>query len=140
MLLYTQCSDNGVCVDSACSCYPSFEGASCGEIRGEEIAANATHAILHTLFTLNGELFDEDEEEEVFMRRTLQTAAAAALEMTASAVQIRLWEKTVKTQMLRGLQGSERLPRKGIFPFVSAEKQRGSLYVHVGEEMRIQHR
>ena len=140
LLLYTQCSDNGVCVDSACSCYPSFEGASCGEIRGEEIAANATHAILHTLFTLNGELFDEDEEEEVFMRRTLQTAAAAALEMTASAVQIRLWEKTVKTQMLRGLQGSERLPRKGIFPFVSAEKQRGSLYVHVGEEMRIQHR
>lgn len=140
LLLYTQCSDNGVCVDSACSCYPSFEGASCGEIRGEEIAANATHAILHTLFTLNGELFDEDEEEEVFMRRTLQTAAAAALEMTASAVQIRLWEKTVKIQMLRGLQGSERLPRKGIFPFVSAEKQRGSLYVHVGEEMRIQHR
>lgn len=139
LLLYTQCSDNGVCIDSTCSCYPSFEGASCGEIQGEKVAANSTHNILHTLFTLNGELFD-DEEEEVFVRRSLQTAAAAALEMTASAVQIRLWEKTMEPQMLRGLQMSERLPRKGIFPFVPAEKQRGSLYVHVGEETRIQSR
>ena len=140
LLLYTQCSDNGACVDSTCTCYPSFEGASCGVIQSEEVAANTTHNVLHTLFTLNGELFSGDEEEEVFVRRMLQTAAAAALEMTAPAVQIRLWEKTVETQMLRGLQGSERLPRKGIFPFVPAEKQRGSLYVHVGEWERTQRR
>lgn len=150
LLLFTQCSDHGICVDSQCTCYSPYSGDSCSLIQGDEAVVNATHYTLHTRFTVTGDLPDTEEEQDVFLQTTLQVTTAEALELTPSSVQIRLWEKTSvssQSKILRGIQVSNtrfqqqelplyhrRLHRRGILPYLdmqSQETSQGGLYIHV---------
>ena len=75
LLLYSQCSGNGVCFDSQCRCYPSYQGEDCTIISGEDMkTANSTHHLIHTSFVLTGldSMKNEDKDGTVFLKTSLQ--------------------------------------------------------------------
>ena len=119
LLLFTQCSDHGICVDSQCTCYSPYSGESCSVIQGDSVAVNATHSTLHTRFTITGDLPDSEEDQDVFLQTTLQLATAEVLDLTPSSVQIRLWEKTsmsAQSTILRGIKYSHKEVHKQELP------------------------
>lgn len=142
LLLYSQCSGNGICLDNQCKCYSAYRGEGCDQLNGEDVtAANSTHHLIHTSFTITGVQSSEDEDQDVFLQRSLQlgkactlfsTAAMAnTLDLDGSNVHIRLWEKQggVKSSSLRGAERG-RLKRVGILPYLSTENKQ-SLFVYV---------
>ena len=143
LLLYSQCSGNGMCLDNQCNCYSSYRGDGCDQLIGEDITtANSTHHLIHTSFTIAGVQMSDDEDQDVFLQRSLQlgmaykdhlhTAMASALDLAGSNVQVRLWEKhggMESSSLLRGTE-KERLKRVGILPYLSTENKQ-SLFVYV---------
>lgn len=72
LLLYSQCSGNGICFDNQCTCYASYQGEGCNQLKGEDaIAANSTHHIIHSSFHLDTPS-TEDQDQDLFLQRTLQ--------------------------------------------------------------------
>ena len=73
LLLYSQCSGHGICLDHQCKCYTPYTGDGCNMITGKDItSANSTHHLLHTAFSLSGMNYIEDSDQDVFLQTSLQ--------------------------------------------------------------------
>ena len=111
MIEFTQCSGNGVCIDSECSCYDRYGGSSCSRLvnAGVDVkTGNDTHHFVHTQVILEGDWdllnvkmnevnADVETENEVsemvtFLKNSLQQLMAEMLMIDVSQVQIREWE------------------------------------------------
>ena len=80
LLLFSQCSDHGVCVDGACVCSSAYTGPSCGAMQtlGVE-SANTTHHLVHTALTVSGALPASDEDQDTFLQTSLQLGPRPSL-------------------------------------------------------------
>ena len=80
LLLFSQCSDHGVCVDGACVCSSAYTGPSCGAMQtlGVE-SANTTHHLVHTALTVSGALPASDEDQDTFLQTSLQLSPRPSL-------------------------------------------------------------
>ena len=80
LLLFSQCSDHGVCVDGACVCSSAYTGPSCGAMQtlGVE-SANTTHHLVHTALTVAGALPASDEDQDTFLQTSLQLGPRPSL-------------------------------------------------------------
>lgn len=73
LLLYSQCSDHGRCLDGICTCSTAYAGPNCGVMRTVDIdSANTTHHLLHTAITLSGALPSSDADQDTFLQTALQ--------------------------------------------------------------------
>ena len=138
LLLYSQCSDHGMCSDSGCICYSPYTGESCCEIATDStVAANATHHILHTTITMSVDWGENNDSELItYLQTSIRLAASAAADISSSSLAIRVWdmeEEVSASKMIRGLE-TRRRGRPGILPYIWTFTT-PNLRIHVG--MRV---
>lgn len=143
LLLYAQCSDQGMCLDSGCICYAPYTGESCQELAVDSlIAANATHHILHTSLTMFVDWGENSDEELIaYLKTSIRLAASAAADVSSASLAIRVWEskeENMGSQMIRGLERRRR-GRSGILPYFWTEES-SNLRVHVFNLLKIHRR
>ena len=144
LLLYSQCSNRGVCSDGVCVCNSPYTGTNCGVLTHPDIkAANETHHLVHTMITVTGAIPSNDEDQDVFLQTSLQlggclsslleVATAHLLQIDSSLVQIHLWEHDTREEAKIMLRAEEkRLRQKGVLPFFPRRMSEvESLYIHV---------
>ena len=139
LLLYAQCSDQGMCLDSGCICYAPYTGESCQELAVDgSIAANSTHHILHTTLTMYVDWGENSDDELIaYLKTSIRLAASAAADVSSSSLAIRVWEmkeaeeeeENVESKMIRGLE-KRRRGHPGILPYIWAEES-SNLRIHV---------